>query len=144
VLRYHSCCSKFKAQSTDRIRWDSDGPNGPNSIPNSQSVILDWWTTGDNYHKFRGGRDSNGKVSTSKNNAVWQQLSEEIKKKGIAVERTAHHVGMKINKMEAEYRKCNNWVNQTGQGILDEGGDITDDVNKHCSFFYTLEPIMRD
>ncbi len=51
---------------------------------------------------------------------------------------------MKINKMEAEYKKTNDWVNQTGQGIIDEGGDITDVVNKRCSFFYLLEPIMAD
>jgi hypothetical protein len=36
------CCSKFKQQSGDHIRWDSDGPNGPNTTPNSQSIILDW------------------------------------------------------------------------------------------------------
>jgi hypothetical protein len=71
-------------------------------------------------------------------------LSEEIKKKGIINERTAHHVGRKVNKMEAEYRKCNDWVNQTGQGFLDEGRDITDARNKCCSFFYTLEPMMQN
>jgi hypothetical protein len=138
------CCSKFKQQSGDRIRWDSDGPNGVNTTPNSQSIILDWWTTGNNYHLFRGGKDDGGKTSGNKKNMVWQMLSEEIKKKGIIVERTAHHVGMKINKMEAEYRKTNDWINQTGQGIIDEGGDITDIVNKRCSYFYLLEPIMAD
>jgi hypothetical protein len=46
--------------------------------------------------------------------------------------------------MEAEYRKTNDWINQTGQGIIDEGGDITDVVNKRCSYFYLLEPIMAD
>jgi hypothetical protein len=75
-------------------------------------------------------------------NAIWQQLSEEIKKNRITAERTAHRAGMKIDKMEAEYQKCNDWVNQTGHRILDEGGDITDAMNKRCSFFYTLEPIM--
>ncbi len=138
------CCSKFKQQSGDRIRWDSDGPNGVNTTPNSQSIILDWWTTGNNYHLFHGGKDDGGKTSGNKKNMVWQMLSEEIKKKGIIVEQTAHHVGMKINKMEAEYRKTNDWINQTGQGIIDEGGDITNIVNKRCSYFYLLEPIMAD
>jgi hypothetical protein len=54
-------CSKFKQQSGDRIRWDSDGPNGANTTPNSQSIILDWWTTGNNYHLFRGSKDKGGK-----------------------------------------------------------------------------------
>jgi hypothetical protein len=31
--------------------------------------------------------------------------------------------------MEAEYRKMNDWINRTGQGIIDEGGDITNAVN---------------
>ncbi len=51
---------------------------------------------------------------------------------------------MRITKMEAEYRKTNDWINQTGQGIIDEGGDITDAVNKRCSYFYLLQPIMAD
>jgi hypothetical protein len=37
----------------------------------------------------------------------------------------------------------NDWINQTGQGIIDEGGDITDAVNKWRSFYYTLERINR-
>jgi hypothetical protein len=101
-------------------------------------------STGNNYHLFRGGKDESGKTSGNKKNHVWQMLSDLIKRNGILVERTPHHVGMKINKMEAEYRKTNDWINQTGQGIIDEGGNITDAINKRCSYFYLLEPIMVD
>jgi hypothetical protein len=38
---------------------------------------------------------------------ILQMLSDEIRKKGIIVEGTAHHVGIKMNKMKAEYRKAN-------------------------------------
>jgi hypothetical protein len=116
------CCSKIKKQALECIRWDADGPNGPNSLPNSQSIILDWWTDGINYHLFRGGKDRNGKTSGNKKSSVWQYLSDEIKKQGIIVERSLHHVGIKINKMEGEFWKTHDWVMQTGQGILDEGG----------------------
>jgi hypothetical protein len=70
---------------------------------NSQSIILDWWTDGMNYHLFCGGKDENGKTGGNKKSSVWQQLSDEIKKQGIIVERSPHHVGMKINKMEGEF-----------------------------------------
>jgi len=56
------CCSKFKMQSSDRIQWDVDGPNRPNSLPNSQSIILDWWTAGMSYHLFHGGKNENGRL----------------------------------------------------------------------------------
>jgi len=138
------CCSKFKKQALDCIQWDADGPNGPNSLPNSQSIILDWWTDGINYHLFRGGKDENGKTGGNKKSSVWQYLSDEIKKQGIIVERSPHHVGMKINKMEGEFWKTYDWVKQTGQGILDEGGDITDIVLKKCPYYYVLEAVMAD
>jgi hypothetical protein len=38
----------------------------------------------------------------------------------------------------------NDWINQTGEGIFNEGGDLTDAINKRCSYFYLLEPIMAD
>jgi hypothetical protein len=78
-------------------------PNKPNSLPNSQSIILDWWTDGINYHLFRGGKDENGKTGGNKKSTVWQYLSDEIKKQGIIVERSPHHVGVKLNKMEGEF-----------------------------------------
>jgi len=43
---------------------------------------------------------------------------------GIIVDRTFHHVRMNINKMEGAYKKASDWVNQIGQGELDEEGDI--------------------
>jgi hypothetical protein len=138
------CYLKFKKQALERIRWDADGPNGPNSLPNSQSIIVDWWTDGINYHLFCGGKDENGKTGGNKKSSVWQYLSDEIKKQGIIVERSPHHVGMKINKMEGEFWKTYNWVKQTGQGILDEGRDITDIVLKKCPYYYVLEAVMAE
>jgi hypothetical protein len=44
---------------------------------------------------------------------------------------------MKIN-------KTYDWVKQTGQGILDEGGDIQDIVLKKCPYYYMLEAVMAN
>ncbi len=60
------------------------------------------------------------------------------------MERGAPHVGMKINKMEGELRKTYDWIKQTGQGILDEGGDVQDIVLKKCLYFCVLESVMVD
>ncbi len=65
---------------------DSDGPNGANTTSNSQSIILEWWITGNNYHFFCGSKDEGGKTSGNKNNMILQMLSDEIRKKGIIVE----------------------------------------------------------
>ncbi len=43
---------------------------------------------------------------------------EEIKTQGIIVEQTMHHVEMKINKMEAEYKKTVTGYNRLGRGLL--------------------------
>jgi hypothetical protein len=58
------CCTKFMSSGAERTRWDSDGPNGPDTLPNSQSILLDWWTNGENYHLYRGGTDCDGKTSS--------------------------------------------------------------------------------
>ena len=47
---------------TEKTRWDADGPNGPDTEPNSMSVLLHWWTTEGNYSKYRGGKDQTGKT----------------------------------------------------------------------------------
>jgi hypothetical protein len=54
----------------EKTRWDADGPNGPDTEPNSMSVLLDWWTTEGNYSKYRGGNDQKGKTKE----APWQLL----------------------------------------------------------------------
>jgi hypothetical protein len=59
-----------KKQSPDRIHSDEDCPNGPNTLPNSQSIILDWWTEGMNYQLFCSGKDDNSKTGGSKKSSV--------------------------------------------------------------------------
>jgi hypothetical protein len=123
---------------------DSDGPIGPNTLPNSQSVILEWRTTGTNYHLYRGGVDSDGETCGRKKSEIWNELSALIKAKGIVGKRTTHQVGIKMCKMEGEYKKANDWLCSTGQGILEERGDIQDKIKKMCPYLYQIYPIMKD
>ena len=68
-------------------------------------------------------------------------LSQLIKEKGILVERSAVSVGSKIIRMEAMYKDAADWLAQTGQGVLAEGGDVTDAVKKGVLSFTLLTPL---
>ena len=125
-----------------RVRWDADGPNGPDTEPNSLSVLLKWWAMEGNYAKYRGGKTNAGKSKE----AFWAELSEEIKQVGIKCERTAASIGAKIGRMEEQYRATRDWLEHTGAGILEEDPDscITDIVVKRCPFFYEIDMVMCD
>ncbi len=43
--------------------------------------------------------------------------------------------------MEADYKKAFDFVTNTGQGLMDEGKDITEYVKKLCPYYYELDPI---
>jgi hypothetical protein len=138
-----ACCTKFcVGNQGPTTRWDSDGPNGPNTVPNSETVLLDWWTMGDNWSKYRGGKGDNGKTGITKKEQTWKKLADEIKKAGITVTRNARAVGAKIARMESEYKNAHDFVTNTGQGLMDEGKDITEIMKKMCSYYYVLDPIM--
>ncbi len=74
-----ACCSKLRVGNHGpSTRWDLDGPDGPNTVPNSETVLIDWWTTGDNWAVYRGGKNSNGKTATTKKEHTWKMLSDKI------------------------------------------------------------------
>jgi hypothetical protein len=38
-----ACCTKFRVGNQGpTTRWDSDSPNGPNTVPNSETVCSCW------------------------------------------------------------------------------------------------------
>jgi hypothetical protein len=83
-----ACCAKFQVGNQGPTTcWDSDGPNGANTVPNSETVLIDWWTTGDNWAVYRSGKNSNGKVAMMKKEQMWKILSEKIVQAGITVPR---------------------------------------------------------
>jgi hypothetical protein len=51
--------------------------------------------------------DSDGNTCGRKKSEIWNELSALIKEKGIVVERIPHQVGIKMCKMEGEYKKAN-------------------------------------
>jgi hypothetical protein len=137
------CCAKFKLGNQGAsTRWDSDGPNGPNSVPNSESVLVDWWSTGENWSMYKGGRNINGKTTTVKKEQVWKQLSDLIMKTGISVQRNPKSVGQKLSRMEMDFKKAHDFVHNTGSGLMSQGHDITDAVRKIFPYYYELEQVM--
>ena len=114
-----SCGTKvhyLKVQKTNQVldpagtRWNADGPSGPDTVPNSLSVLLSWWTTEGNYNQYRGGKNQAGKSKE----AYWALLSDQIKNSGIKVERSPASIGAKIGRMEEQYRETSEWISKTG------------------------------
>jgi hypothetical protein len=68
---------------------------------------------------------------------------EDLKAK-IQVHRNAKSVGAKIAHMEGEYKKAFGFVTNTGQGLMEDGQDVTEIVKKMCPHYYELDPIMGD
>jgi hypothetical protein len=44
--------------------------------------------------------------------------------------------------MEADYKKAYDFVSNTGQGLMEEGKNITEHVKKLGPFYYVLDPVM--
>jgi hypothetical protein len=138
-----ACCAKFKLGNQGATtRWDSDGPNGPNSVPNSESVLVDWWSMGDNWSMYKGGRNVNGKTTTVKKEQVWKQLAELITQKGILVQRNPKSVGQKLSRMGMDFKKAHDFVHNTGSGLMSQGHNITYAVQKIFPYYYELEQVM--
>ncbi len=52
-------------------------------------IVVDWWTTGDNWMVYHGGMNRNSKTTTMKKEQTWKKLSEQIVAAGITVARNA-------------------------------------------------------
>jgi hypothetical protein len=49
---YSSALKATNCSVTEKTRWDAGGPNGPDTEPNSMSVLLGCWTTKGIYSKY--------------------------------------------------------------------------------------------
>jgi len=137
--RKHCTATVKLANPSKKLGWMNDGkPETPNVTSNH--VLNDWITTPGNYEVYRG-KGENGftkkyycmTISAKMNNLT---LSE----------RTWESIQTMIASREESWRTCNDWMNNTGVGVLrDEGKESFDScVTTRCPFYYDWEPIMID
>ena len=98
--------------------WDTDTCNGEYE-GSSEALLLDCWLkTPGNFAKWRG----NKRGLTAKKEIqqeIADYINEAARRRGINRHRTESKVGDKIHSFQTKFRETLNWINQTGQGILE-------------------------
>ncbi|KAL7747508.1 hypothetical protein RI367_007100 [Sorochytrium milnesiophthora] len=117
--------------------WTKDAVTPGNS---SMDVLLEWMTSADNYSRWRGGAAQKG----VRKEQICSEIVALMREKG----RDNDDVRHKIGDLERAYRKAADWLRQTGQGILEQDPDaeatIEQAMRKRCTYYYQLDPLMRD
>ncbi|KAH9123939.1 hypothetical protein AeMF1_005223 [Aphanomyces euteiches] len=126
---------------TQRVLWTTDAPKVYGQ--SSMDILLEWISEEGNYDSYRGGLGQCGKTKEVLCGEV-----ERMASKGIH-HRNASDVRTKINELERSYRKTCDWMNQTGQGILesnapDTHSQISTYVRVLCKYYDILQPILAD
>jgi hypothetical protein len=131
---------KEPAGDGKHILWEKDGKNGNSDPVNSMSILLDWWTDGENYAKYRGSK--NGIKKTTIANILAKKMNDV----GVRVTRDALNIMNKISHLEQQFRKAHDWAHgQTGAGLREtDEGSFKDAVKGKCKYYFDLEPIMRN
>ena len=104
------------------------------------AFLLDWWSTGNNYRKYRG-KNNKG----TKKMRYCESIATECNKIS-RCKRTANSVRAKIMGMEQSWRKAHDWAGETGQGVKDTEGQFSfeEGVKSYCSFYFFLHNVMVD
>jgi hypothetical protein len=122
---------------SERTLWTRDGPGGPHDSVNSQSLLIDWMTTGSNFSRFRGNNEGKTKL------AICEEIAAVLKEKKIIIERPAKQILDKIHSIEKSFKAAHDWINHTGQGV-DDREQFREAVLKRCLYYYELEATMGD
>jgi len=138
-LHYKALCKI--ANPSKKLTWNNDAkPETPNVT--SSSVLHGWLTTPGNYPLYRG---KNNDGQSKKNFCL--QICAMINNLTLSV-RSPDAVMTMIANLENTWRSCNDWINNTGQGVLNDPlqGQAPFDkaVRKRCFFYYDWEEFMID
>ena len=93
------------------LAWIADGPNGINDEVCSESILVDWLTTEDNYTQIAGNSDGDTKVAVAKKII---KLFEEAR---IVKERKPVDILQKVTSFRSTYNIAYEWTQNTGAGI---------------------------
>jgi hypothetical protein len=92
---FKHAASLAKRSTVDKnVGWSEDSLYGPDHPANSETMLLDWLTTGDNYTIYRGGFGGRTKLH------IANTIAFDINEKGIKKERTGDMIIKKIGKFE--------------------------------------------
>ena len=125
------------------LSWHTDGN------PSSMEVLLNWLTNQQNADRFLGkentshadksfgGEDGETKMS------LCNEIATLIKEK-VGVERDANMIKNKINTLITKFKETYNWSQCTGQGVLEDDGELAfnDALLKRFRYYSILEPVL--
>eukprot|EP00980_Cylindrotheca_fusiformis_P021323 scaffold8212_cov93-Cylindrotheca_fusiformis.AAC.3 len=121
--------------------WNNDekGENGRSSM----KILLDWWTTEDNYARFRSNNKQDGITKREHCASLAEIMTQETLSK-----RDAKNVMNKIQHVEKKWNEAHNFAtSETGAELQarDGGASIFEEVvKKKCPYYYDLLEIMGD
>jgi hypothetical protein len=114
--------------------WSKDGPKD-NPSNTSMKILLDWFLEegGKNY-KYRG-KHTNGLTK----DLMAEKLAKKMNAMGVRIERNGKMVQNKINHIGLRWKLADNFVNRTGQGLL-ENDQVQEfnDLVKNVFYITTL------
>ncbi|KAE8226420.1 hypothetical protein CF326_g7705 [Tilletia indica] len=136
------------SEDKQRIPWndDAEGPGQPTSL----DILITWLSDANNYARLKGANGSK-RVDCTK------EISELIKAAKTKAERSPDSVSDKIRQVVKQFAAAEEFLNATGQGILDAAADKDDPAHyereekyvmekayKICPFYEALSPVLKD
>jgi len=139
--KHHYTAIVKLANPSKKLTWSNNAkPETPNVTSNY--VLNDWITTPGNYEAYRG-KGENGFTKKYYCMTICAKMNNLT-----LSEPTWESVQTMIAAKEETWHNCNDWINNTGQGCLDnplEGKPHFDKcVKTRCPFYYDWEPVMTD